>query len=367
MLIKRTTCGLFVAALSAILGVNQALAGDWTIANAAGSPYSIAGQIGAGANLAAGDGIIVTSAADLAIEIDSAAVPALGDAGQAAITNLRVSNSSGTVTLLNGAALGGTVTVNGTGGTLKILEAGAIADINLTSNATPDVDNSVTVTSLDLTSDATADVATGRTLTVSNGLGVAARSLTLTGTGTISRVDVTTGTITDNGGTTIADLRALPGAGNTFTFGGTGNATVTSLAGALTGHGNVFKKTGNGTLTITDGLSGVLDNANGVLIDIDGGTLVVGTSGGGDTARDIIFDNNKDEITVANGATLTTYGSITVADMPAPANVNLDAAAGSTVNLSSPDANETDTDGTTPEPVTEDVVGDDGSVSLGND
>ena len=42
----------------------------------------------------------------------------------------------------------------------------------------------------------------------------------------------------------------------------------------------------------------------GVLIDIDGGTLVVGSANASDAARDVTFDNNADEITVADGATL---------------------------------------------------------------
>ena len=46
-----------------------------------------------------------------------------------------------------------------------------------------------------------------------------------------------------------------------------------------------------------------------MLLDIDAGTVIIGASGSND---DITFDDDGDEITVASGATLTTFGSFAV-------------------------------------------------------
>ncbi len=247
------------------------------------------------------------------------------------ITNLNATLTAGTATLQNGVSVAGTVTVSGAGGTLRIAEAGTIADLDITGNGTLDVDETLTISDFDLTSDATLDVLAGKTLTATNSVNVANNTLTLTGSGTISRLDATTGSVIDNAGSLINDLRPLPGAGNTFTWGGTGNATVTiSLAGALGSPGNIFRKTGTGRLSITSGVSDLLDNATGVRFSLDDGETVVGSSGSND---DINFDDDADTINLGSSATLTTFGSYTVG--VAGANVNLYAATGSTINLSS--------------------------------
>ena len=210
---------------------------------------------------------------------------------------------------------------------------GASTITSIDHNATAlvlDVNESATITTLDAAgaTATTIDIASGKTLTTTATM--AANTLTLTGTGTVSRIDATTGTITDNGGTTVSDLRATFGSGGTFTWGGTGSGTITTLANALPGAGETLNKIGTGTLTIASGFTTAFANAAGVKLDIDAGTVVLGSAG---TNDDVTFNDDADEITVASGATLTTYGSFSVG--AAGTNVNLDAAAGSTVNLSS--------------------------------
>ena len=161
--------------------------------------------------------------------------------------------------------------------------------------------------------------------------------LTLLGTGTLSDVDLTTGantrTITagSGAGVTISALDpGFTGAGGTLLFAGSGNTTVTAINANLPGNGDRIQKTGTGTLTLTPGITTSFANGTGVKLDIDGGTVVVGVAG---TNDDITFNDDGDEITVASGATLTTFGSFSVG--AAGTNVNLDAATGSTVNLNS--------------------------------
>lgn len=216
--------------------------------------------------------------------------------------------------------------------TLTLSEAGAVTTITMdTANGVLDVDEDVTVTTITNSAAFTIDVAANKTLT--NTVNIATRTLTLTGTGTISRVDATTGTITDNGGSTISDLRVTAGAG-TFTINGTGDLTVTTLNNSTFANGNIFAKAGAGALTIASGLTTPFAGAVTQLVNVNAGTLVVGSAG---TNDDITFAHAGDKITVANGATLTTYGSFTSSN----AGTHINALAGSTVNLSSTSGAET--------------------------
>ncbi|NLX12798.1 MAG: hypothetical protein GXY44_03985 [Phycisphaerales bacterium] len=119
-----TTFGLVV-----FLSISTAAAGDWTISE--GGSYDISTQIGGGANLAAGDAIIIDGATDpnpVTIRIDSGAVPALGKADKPAIwikapvtvtiqfvgtNNLRLGHEDGTALRIY--QDGGALTVDGNG------------------------------------------------------------------------------------------------------------------------------------------------------------------------------------------------------------------------------------------------------------
>ncbi|MCP4589338.1 MAG: hypothetical protein GY842_01205, partial [bacterium] len=234
------------------------------------------------------------------VELDAAAT----------ISSLQVTATSGTVTLRNGADLGGTVTVSGAGGRLRIAETGALNDLDLAADATVDLEASLTVDALDLTSDATLELAAGETLTVTRGLNIADHTLTLSGAGMISHVDATSGAIIADGDSTIGELRAQPGVGETFTFGGIGAASIDRLDSSLVDAGNILRKVGSGQLTLPGGLSGVFDNAIGVVVDVDEGTLAVGAVAAEDN---IVLDDEVDRLTVATGATLATYGDLALA------------------------------------------------------
>ncbi len=212
------------------------------------------------------------------------------------------------------------LTIIGTGvpGTIVMDTDGGILDVN--ADCSPNFSA--------FTGDATIDIASSKTLTGT--LDIGATTLTLEGSGTVTRVDATTGTILANGATTIGDLRANFGTGGTFTYGGTAKSTVTSMSNSGIGASERMVKTGTGSLTVGVGFGTLFGKATGVRVAVEQGELIVGSTS---ASHDIPINDDADEITVASGATLTTYGSLSVST--GGTNVNLDAAVGSTVNLSS--------------------------------
>ncbi len=218
------------------------------------------------------------------------------------------------------------LTLSGTGvpGTITLDTDGGILD----------VDADVSPTYGAITGDVTIDVAASKTLAGTFNMG--ATTLTLSGSGTVSRIDATVGTIIANGTTTIADLRTTFGSGGTFTYGGSGKSSITTMSNSTIGSGERFAKTGSGTLTVEAGLETLFSKATGVAVSIEQGELVFGTSG---SNHDITFNDDGDEITVASGATLTTYGTFLVTG--AGTNINVDAADGSVINLQSAGGTET--------------------------
>ncbi len=242
---------------------------------------------------------------------------------------VNMTSGTGDLTLEVAAGKTMTTTIDVNNNTLTLTEGGAVSTVHMdTAGGVLNVNENATVSTINGTQDFTIHVAAGKTLTATASIG--ANTLTLIGSGTISRVDATTGTITDNGGATVSDLRATFGTGGTFTCGGTGSGTITTLANALPGAGERFDKIGTGTLILASGFSNAFAHAAGVRLAIDGGTVVIGSPG---TNDNLTLDDDGDEITVASGATLTTFGSLAVG--AGGGNVNLDAAPGSTVNLSS--------------------------------
>ena len=150
---------------------------------------------------------------------------------------------------------------------------------------------------------------TRKTVTVHHGPANSAKPPTPPGAGTFSRVDATTGTITDNGGTTITDLRITPGAG-TFTWNGSGAGTVTDfLANSTFATGNIISKAGTGSLTITGGVGTYFSTAATQIINVTAGTLTYGTAGANNA---VTFSQDEDGNTVSNGATLTPYVGFTI-------------------------------------------------------
>ncbi len=222
-------------------------------------------------------------------------------------------------------ATGGAATLEVGGDTANTFNV--LSTIGASASTRLEVNTSTNITSHQLGGASTIAVADGATLaTVAT---INASPLALEGTGTITRIDSTTGLIADTGGVTISDLRADP-SGTTTILVATDVTTTVSLSNALTTAGDVLNKTGDGTLIVKTGLTDIFDNGAGMVIDIDAGTLVAGTTGSND---DVTFDDDADEIQIADGATFRTTGSITVGD--AGANANIDAVSGSTVELSS--------------------------------
>ena len=220
---------------------------------------------------------------------------------------------------------------------LVLMGDGAIDEVTVdTASYTLDIDSAnIDITSLNITAAGTIDLGTATAWTQT--VDIAANNLTVSGTGSISDLDaaVTGATVTLTASTsasvTIVDFDpGFDAAGDgILQFSGAGNWTVTALTD-LPEDDDKIQKLGTGSLTLTPGITTSFANGAGVLLDIDAGTVVIGVAG---TNDNITFDDDADEITVASGATLTTYGSFAVG--AAGANVNLDAAAGSTVNLSS--------------------------------
>ncbi|NOT01669.1 MAG: hypothetical protein HOP29_13690 [Phycisphaerales bacterium] len=217
-----------------------------------------------------------------------------------------------------------TLTESGNPGTIMLDAAGAVLQ----------VDESVTPTAVTMTANAAIDVADGKTLTAT--VAILNRELTLLGDGAVSRVDATTGRLDGDGDVTVGDLRLTLPAGESFRLGGTGTTTVTTTANSTLGANAIVNKLESGTVTLTGGATALFAGATGVRLDIDAGELVIGS----DSANhDITFNDDGDEIIVADDATLTTFGSITAG--AAGSNVNIDAVSGSTVNLRSSGGAET--------------------------
>ncbi len=320
------------------------------------------------------------------------------------ITNLNATNTSGSVTLNNGATLSGTVNLNGAGGTFVAAETGTITTLVIGAvGAIFDVNESHTVTTLTQNQNGTIDIAATKTLTATANMGTA-KTLTLLGTGTLTTalvntasdrldidadVSITTLTVSAAGIFDVASgvtwTQSVDAAGNNLTlagagtiqaldvqtqnatrtvtletganitittltpdftgagagagillFAGNGSATITNAFADLPENGDTIQKTGTGSLTIKPGITTSFANGTGVKLDIDAGTVVIGSAGSND---DITFSDDADEITVAGPGTLTTFGSFTVS--AAGANVNLDAADGSIINLNSASGAET--------------------------
>ncbi len=260
---------------------------------------------------------------------ESATFTAFNNTGATATT---IDVASGKTATITTPTLAAAVTFTGADATSKLELDGASTVLALTVATAGylDIDAATTITTVSaIPAAVTIDVASGITLTLTNGLVLTTKTLTLAGSGTLSKVTATTGTITDNGGSTISDLRITPGSG-TFTWNGTGAGTVTDLSNSTFADGNIISKAGTGSLTIGTGVTGFFGTAGTQKVNVTAGTLLVGSAG---TNDDITFAQDADELVVSSGATLTTYGSFTVS--AAGANVNLDAAAGSTVNLNS--------------------------------
>jgi hypothetical protein len=229
---------------------------------------------------------------------------------------------------------GGLVLGSGSGATLlttgdtanAMIVTGAVGALG---NSTVDINASTNVPQGVFVVSATVDVAAGMTLTGT--VSISSFPLLLRGTGTISRLDSTTGQIFDFGGVTVADLRPLPSGGTAAFHVDTGITTTVSMTNGLTGAGDTFQKVGSGTLVVAGGLKESLDNAAGVVIDINAGTVQVGTSASdADNIIDLDFDDDGDMVTV-DGATLTTFGDVNAA---AGGNSNLQVAADAIINLS---------------------------------
>ncbi len=205
-----------------------------------------------------GDGIINLNAnGTLTMDANGTGVSTISvAAGVAAV--IQFNATTNTIQYKAGA---GAITIGG-GGSLTIAGSNTSAGIDYATNNT-----SATLTvNESIAGGVSVDVLTGKTLTVTNGLSFAGNTLTLTGAGTIARVDATTGTITDNAGTTITDLRITPG-GATFTWNGTGAGTVTDfLTNSTFATGDIISKTGTGSLTITGGVATFFSTAGTEII-----------------------------------------------------------------------------------------------------
>lgn len=220
---------ILLALVVAFAAAVEARAGDLTISM--GGTVSLAANIGGGANLAAGDSIIVDGATDtnpviIDVNVDS---PALGDGGNAAIQisngvavtfnftgnfSIVLGNADSTAISVSG---GGTMAVTGTQGgfnfsantgqtlTLNGPVTGAVAanaftigNNTLTTTTNPvtlnavsiggagavlDVQSATTIATLTMTGDLNITPADARVLTLTNPLQVGANMLTVTGSG----------------------------------------------------------------------------------------------------------------------------------------------------------------------------------------
>lgn len=238
-----------------------------------------------------------------------------------------------TLDVAGGKTRTGTIDVNDNRLTLAGTGVPGIITLD-TDDGVLDVNANSSPKAINISGDVTMDLASSKTLTATVSIG--SKTLTLTGSGTVSRVDAGSGSVIGNGTTTIGDLRLSLASNGTFTYGGSGSSTITTIANSTISTGGEFRKVGAGMLTIAAGGGSLFSKAAGVRMDIDEGGIIVGSSG---SSHDITFDDDGDEITVASGATLTTFGKLTVE--AAGSNVNLDAKAGSVINLRSSDGAET--------------------------
>ncbi len=247
----------------------------------------------------------------------------------ATVSNVAMTAGAGdlSIDVASGKTLAAVIDVNDN--RLTLTNTGKPGTIGMdTDGGVLDVDANVTPTALTIAANVTIDVASG--VTLSGTTDIAAKTLTLIGAGTMSRIESTTGTITADGTTTISDLRPTFGNGGTFVYGGTGASTISTLDNTSIGSGETFQKVGTGTLTVTNGLTAFFGDATSVHFDINEGAVVVGSSSAN---NDITFNDDGDDLTLASGATLTLYGSMTVSQ--AGSNVNFDADDGSIINLAS--------------------------------
>ncbi len=251
------------------------------------------------------------------------------------LTGVNMTPAAGNCTLdiAAGRSLSSSIDVNDN--TLTIDGPGIPGTIRMdTDNGRLDINENTTPTSLDISANVAIDVATDKTL--SGVTDINTRTLTASGSGTFARIDASTGEFACNGNLTVTDLRANFGASGTFTFGGSGDCTITSMSNSAAGPSETFRKIGTGELTIASGFSNIFSKATGIKLDIDGGEVILGSAGNND---DVTFNDDGDEITLASGATLTTFGSFNA--QSAGANVNLDAEEGSIINLQSASGAET--------------------------
>ncbi len=232
-----------------------------------------------------------------------------------------------TIDVADGKTLSASIDVNDN--RLTLSSTGKPGTITLdTDGGVVNVDASCSPAFAAVTADVTLDIAGSATL--SSTVDIGSNTVTLTGGGTINRIDATTGTLINTGTTTITDLRASFGTGGTFTYDGRGESTVTSIGSSTIASGETFRKIGAGTLTLTGGIGTLFGKTSGVRVAIEAGTLINSSSS---SSADILISDDAEELTIASGATLTTYGTITVAT--GGTNVNIDAAEGSVVNLAS--------------------------------
>ncbi len=246
-----------------------------------------------------------------------------------AITLVNMVSGSGDLTIDVAAGKTLTTSTDVNNNRLTLAGTGVPGGIVLdTAGGVLDVDADSSPTTVLVSADTTFDVASSKTLTATVSIGL--KTLTLAGSGTLSRVDAIGGMITANANATITDLRlALPTSGS-FTLGGSGSVTIGSMSNSTISSSATITKNGTGVVTISGGVSNVFAKGAGIKLNVDAGGLIVGSPGSSD---DITFDDDGDELILAAGATLTTYGSFTAA--AAGANINLDALPGSVVNLSS--------------------------------
>ncbi len=226
--------------------------------------------------------------------------------------------ANGSINVVAGKTLTALIDVNAN--TLSLNETGVPGTIQMdTANGVLDVNANSTPTAVNISNNVSVDVAEGRTLTAD--LNIGAYTLTLLGSGTVTKIMGTTGTVLANGSPQITTLQPSPGAGGTFTFSGIGSATVANLT-PLDTAGEIFAKTGVGSLTVSNGFS--FAGATGIKLNINGGTFS-DTSG-----LNVVFGDDAEKIYVGNGATFETASDITG---QSGAGTNFDAVPGSTVNF----------------------------------
>ena len=240
---------------------------------------------------------------------------------------------------------------------LTVDEAGGtISSVTLT-DGNLNVDDSNTITTLTVSDDSIVDVASGKTLTANTGI-AAGKTLTLSGTGTISTVSVDSGEILDiNANAVVTTLNLADGAivdvasgvtwttavdpAGDITLRGSGtissltmadptktvtkdtgsSVTVTTFDPGYTANGQTLSFDGTGTLTIDNAVD--FSTVGGQTFQVSAGTVVLDA--------DQTIDHADDRFVVAANAALTFNGSVTVS--AAGATVNVSGAVDSTINF----------------------------------